>query len=412
MTSLSESASSTSASSSASSTHQQNATTDILTVHSPKTDYSFPLTSEEIELLLYLHVAQLPHQIVRSLYPVSTVTGAFPTVQYGRIVVPAFDAIYYLQKDHCDLDEHLTSVQKADSLTYRSMIRESLAPCLTFLQFSVDKNYSKSTRLTIASDISIPICWMMQWAERKRMLDYVQIKRIQHIDEAIARANMCYSMLSNKLATNSYFFGYDKPSCLDVAVAAIVALHYNSPLPENPLKKVLESYPDLLAHYQAMVSRYGLSQWLPPTSTSSASASSSSLSSSASSSSSSSLTMTAAPKPRHKTPNQPALHHVEVQLEYNKRHPGVFTRLYRWWYNIPNPYPEEEAKEKAEQERLANSSTEKWRTRMLNIGIVASAAAVVVGIVLWSKSGSKVDTAAATQTHTETKVAPMPIKKA
>jgi len=58
------------------------------------------------------------------------------------------------------------------------------------------------------------------------------------------------------LADNSYFFGYDRVSSLDIVVASHLAFHYHMPIPNSSLKSMLQSYPNLIRHFQNILVTY------------------------------------------------------------------------------------------------------------------------------------------------------------
>jgi hypothetical protein len=218
--------------------------------------FALPLDAKTLELELYLKASGLKHTTEESAYPYSPVTGALPAMRWSRNMVGACDAVSYLQAQHCDLDQFLTPSQRADAVAFRTMLDDSLPFCVLFVLWQIEQNYYRAPKLDYAANVQFPNRLSLRYAEARRIRETLDRKTILTEEEAVARAQKCYELLTSKLSSQKYFFGHDRPTSLDIAMASHVAIHCFLPIRDNALKVMLDDSPALLKHSKHVMQLY------------------------------------------------------------------------------------------------------------------------------------------------------------
>jgi len=94
-------------------------------------------------------------------------------------------------------------------------------------------------------------------------LSYLVRKKgtLDYLSEVYLAARECYQALSTKLGEKPYLLG-DSPSSADAVVYGHLAVHYYSVLPNNKLKIIMSSFPNLVRYVEAIRETY-FASWSP-----------------------------------------------------------------------------------------------------------------------------------------------------
>jgi hypothetical protein len=232
-----------------------------LTLDGSSSTLSIPsLNPRCLEVWLYLKISQVPFVLEESSYPYFTLTGELPCIKWGRDPINAKSCISYLKQEFCDLDDSCSLEMCADFDTYRTWLFESVDYAQKFLECShvaVD---------TYAQDAPLPINFILREQHRRTVAQDALSRGISSLEEALRTLRSCYVTLNHKLGRFKYFSKSDRPSSLDVSVAARIASHFHSSTSLTDaksvitLKQILElDFPALVGHFHRVLSVGGLS---------------------------------------------------------------------------------------------------------------------------------------------------------
>lgn len=243
---------------------------------------------------LVLRVAKLPHAVLNSTYAVSELTGPLPYLQDGSAAklqttgqhpvqvgrqhaanaTAADNAILDYLKEYrgIDLDHDLGDSQKQQSVLFTSLIRDTLAPCLTILRYQADpaaweQIYRPQCFAAAATGSGSlyhwwqPLATWQVWSERIHALSTLapsqRSSTTTMITSTTATARRAYAVLEHQLQrqqqkqttnTKYYLLGTATPAVVD----CLLWDHLMQALTDIHLVVVLADFPALL-HYTERV---------------------------------------------------------------------------------------------------------------------------------------------------------------
>jgi len=232
-----------------------------LYIHSPAWGLS-SIDPHSLSAELYLRATGVPHEVIHSRYPYSTVTGTLPYLQWGDEITHDKDLIQHMRKMWCDLDENKTSSENSDIEAYLTLVEENLHyPHLAF-QWQSNAGYEEGMEKAYAKQVPFPINIYLRVTQRKEVIQLLSTRRLQDPKRAEKIGSQCLQNLSDRLGDQYYFFSNKRPSTLDFVVAAHTATIYHFPW-KNPLKTALSNHPKLIQHFLSILSTYG-QDYSPP----------------------------------------------------------------------------------------------------------------------------------------------------
>lgn len=214
-----------------------------------------------LQTVLYLRVSRTPCVYRESAYPYDPKTGPLPMLCYD-IEQAGRDGCMRFLKRFCDLDQFLPNVQRADAVAYAQLAEDTLRPVEMFLTWAhVDakarQRADTAANAHYARGVPFPVSSFLRMRQRHRVKAVLTNLKLETAKDAIDLATRGYKSLSIRLGHHLYFSQTERPGSLDVCVAAFVAVHYHIPVPNNPIKKLLdEEYPQLVRHFQGLLAAY------------------------------------------------------------------------------------------------------------------------------------------------------------
>ncbi|KAJ3040766.1 Metaxin-3 [Rhizophlyctis rosea] len=206
----------------------------------------------------YLNLTDTRWKVHDSSDPKTSPTGELPLLKDGVEVLVGTEKIFaHLKKKGADLDDHLNSHQRAESLAFITMIEQRLHDALLYTWWLETENFTKSTRPAFSRVLS----WTSRYYVPSQIQNNAQnrlghygkvIENDKEVSEVYSMARECYRALAAKLGQNDYFFG-NKPSTLDAVAFGHLAFHAYPSLAEPKLFSLLTfEFPSLIAYVNRM----------------------------------------------------------------------------------------------------------------------------------------------------------------
>ena len=169
-----------------------------------------------------------------------------PVMQIDNSVVSGANAIIArLRAEGKDLDRHLSARDQAEAQAFISMLQGTLQTAMECEWYLNDNNWFEVVRPLYTTG-AFPGNWILPMQVHrsiKARLGYYDAERKAKL---FASADACYSALAARLGDGTgYFFG-ERPSTLDVAAFAHLAVHLYSPMVDARLLTSLRKHPSLL----------------------------------------------------------------------------------------------------------------------------------------------------------------------
>lgn len=144
-----------------------------------------------------------------------------------------------------DPDARLTAAQRAESIAYTALIEERLAVALLFSWWEEEANYEAAVRPTLAATLPMPLCYYLPWTLRRRAHSQLARRRCCNPTIAYAHGEAALEALATRLDGRQYFHG-SSPSGVDASAFAYLTAVLRCPLPEDRLRRKLQTYPSLV----------------------------------------------------------------------------------------------------------------------------------------------------------------------
>jgi len=180
-------------------------------------------------------------------------------VNHGQVVTDCRDIIKLLSKMGyvLDRDRNMTAQEKADMLSFTSLVEGKLYYVQLFNWWLEIENFSRVTHNIYGNKLSFPLNW---WLPRQMKKNITQ--NLEHIGFGVGNqkkvyeiAQECYEALSAKLGTQYYFFG-NEPSTLDCTVYSFLMTQYAGRLPKNNLHTLISGHKNLVEFCNRMTKIY------------------------------------------------------------------------------------------------------------------------------------------------------------
>uniref|UniRef100_A0A8D0HFT9 Metaxin-1 n=1 Tax=Sphenodon punctatus TaxID=8508 RepID=A0A8D0HFT9_SPHPU len=171
------------------------------------------------------------------------------------------EVVSSLQKYNADYD--LSARQGADTLAFMSLLQGKLLPVLIHTFWVDAKNYVEHTRKWYAEAIPFPLNFFLPSRMHKQHLERLQLvcgegclDNEEELEKELYReARECLTLLSQRLGTQTFFFG-DSPASLDAFVFSYLAPLLKAKLPSGNLHQHLKSLPNLCNYCNSILSLY------------------------------------------------------------------------------------------------------------------------------------------------------------
>ncbi len=210
-----------------------------------------------MKLETWLRMPKLPYKINTALNLALAPKGKIPFIDYkGKLVGDSTLIIEMLkEKEGIDLDEGLTTTERAISLAFRRMLKENTFWGLVYIRFNVEENW-RVYREVLASMLltSVPAeeCELIVEELRKNILTQMYGHGMgRHSSEEIYQIITAdFQALSNFLADKFFFMG-DKPTTLDATAYAYIGTCIKPPF-RSPIVDYVLQLENLCQHYERM----------------------------------------------------------------------------------------------------------------------------------------------------------------
>lgn len=210
------------------------------------------------KLETWLRMAKLPYKTVDASVNFSIAPkGKIPFIEYqGKLIGDSTLIIEILkQKEGIDLDEGLTSSERAISLAFRRMIKENIYWGGVQIRYKTEENWQKYSQL-IANMLftSVPTEQgelLLKDLKQNIISQMYNQGMGRHSSEEITQIlSADFQALSDFLADKPFFMG-DKPTTLDATVYGFIGNFIKPPFP-SPIVDYLLKLENLYQHCERM----------------------------------------------------------------------------------------------------------------------------------------------------------------
>lgn len=210
-----------------------------------------------MQLETWLRMAKLPYKRDTSLNMALAPKGKIPFIEYqGKFVGDSTLIIEMLkEKEGIDLDEGLTTTERAISLAFRRMLKENTYWGAAYIRYSVEENWR------IYREVLVKMLENLAPAAERELIaeELGENIRIQMYGHGMGRhsSEEIYKIitadvqaLSDLLADKPFFMG-DKPTILDATASAFIGNFIKPPL-RHPIVDYVLQLGNLCQHYERM----------------------------------------------------------------------------------------------------------------------------------------------------------------
>lgn len=205
----------------------------------------------------YLRMANLPYRTQVVLNPAKAPKGKLPYIVDGTHTVADSSFILdYLKTTYGDdLDKHLGSTERAQSLALQRLLEEHLYWCAVYDRWAVDENWAH-VKPAFFGALPPVVRDLVAALARRGQLQELRGQGIgRHTAEEVyvlGKADL--TALAVALGDKSYFLG-EQPTSFDATAYAFVANLLWTPL-DSPLTRHVRSLDSLTAYGERMKQRY------------------------------------------------------------------------------------------------------------------------------------------------------------
>eukprot|EP00062_Callorhinchus_milii_P027969 gi/632991933/ref/XP_007884847.1/ PREDICTED: metaxin-1-like [Callorhinchus milii] len=228
-------------------------------------DWGLPsVHTDSLTALAYARFAGAPLKVHKLSNPWRSPSGTLPALKTEQgLCLQPLQMLEYFKKQGYNADYRLSVKESADTLAFISLINEKLLPALIYTFWVDAKNYVSLTRPWFANTIPFPLSLYLPNRLHERHLEQLQLRlgsqalnseeetEAQILDEA----SECLTLLSQRLASQSFFFG-DSPSSLDAVVFGHLAPLLKAKLPNSKLQQHLQLLDNLCGFCNTVLSLY------------------------------------------------------------------------------------------------------------------------------------------------------------
>ncbi|GIY71973.1 metaxin-2 [Caerostris extrusa] len=175
-------------------------------------------------------------------------SGSVPFLRCGKFIIADVEPIInFVQAKGKSLSSHLDNSEKADMKAYISLVNIVLHNAELYVSWCDSSTLQEVTKPRFISSLPWPVnhflCWQTKHEVKKRLksADW-NSKSLEDVYDMVD--NCCYA-LSERLATQKYFFG-DRPTELDAIVFGHLFAILTTPLPDNRLCTIVREYQNLV----------------------------------------------------------------------------------------------------------------------------------------------------------------------
>ncbi|KAK7467269.1 hypothetical protein VKT23_004326 [Stygiomarasmius scandens] len=238
--------------------------------------------------------------IIESVNPDVSPTGQFPFLKHADKAFAPFSAIMEyvstLQEDReSRLDASLTMLQKSQQVAWLAHAESNLGDLVAHMLYALHANWTELTHPSTVHDYPFPAkyysprrireslrprlesagLWTLPGIEQEKKETTFKFRRDEKKEEVkprdrflrvferekvLEKARSILDIYARLLGDSAFFHG-DRPTSLDVVVAAHVALLVHPPFPDPLLQELLQnSYPDLVSHSERIYTQIKDSQ--------------------------------------------------------------------------------------------------------------------------------------------------------
>lgn len=213
------------------------------------------------KLETWLRMAKLPYKTDTSSNMALAPKGKIPFIEYqGKLVGDSTLIIEMLkEKEGIDLDESLTSTERAISLAFRRMIKENIYWGGVQIRYNLEENWQNYSQLITNMFLtSVPAeqSELILKDLRKSILTQMYGQGIgRHSSEEITQIiSADFQALSDFLADKPFFMG-DKPTTLDATAYGYIGNFIKPPFP-SPIVDYVLKLENLCQHCECMTQQF------------------------------------------------------------------------------------------------------------------------------------------------------------
>lgn len=234
----------------------------MITLYTTPPLWSLPSISPAcMKLEIWLRMAKLPYKIDTELNFALAPKGKIPFIEYkGQYIGDSTLIIEMLkEKEGIDLDESLTTTERAISLAFRRMLKENTYWGLVYIRYNIEENW-KVYREVLANMLgtSVPAeqCELIVEELSKTIHAQMYSQGMgRHSSEEVYRIITAdFQALSDFLDDKPFFLG-DKPTTLDATAYAYVGTCIKPPF-KSPIVDYVLQLENLCQHYERMTQEF------------------------------------------------------------------------------------------------------------------------------------------------------------
>lgn len=208
-----------------------------------------------MKLETYLRLAGLPYETPPADMRKAP-KGKMPYIEHnGKTLGDSALIIEHLEAQYGDaLDRHLSEEERAQALAFRVLMEEHLYWCVVYERWAIDANWALTRDAYfgfLPGVVRGPIAGLIRRKTLKQLHGQGIGRHTQEEIYAFAQADI--SALSTFLGPKPFFLG-DRPTSLDASAYAFLGNILGAPI-ESPLKRHLQSLPNLVAYCERMQAR-------------------------------------------------------------------------------------------------------------------------------------------------------------
>ncbi|XP_011342959.1 metaxin-2 isoform X2 [Ooceraea biroi] len=198
----------------------------------------------------YLKMCQLDFQIEpRKNAEFMSPSGRVPFIKCGAKLISEFDSIVaYIDSKGSSLSDHLTAAGKVDMRAYLSLVNYIFVNAELYVCWVDPTILNAVTKPRHGSVYPWPLNHYLNWQKRREVIRRLTVLGWynKNLNEVFDDVKKCCIALSERLTDEEFFFGKDKPNELDALVFGHIFTIITTPLPNNGLAMIVQSYPKLV----------------------------------------------------------------------------------------------------------------------------------------------------------------------
>ncbi|XP_020286132.1 metaxin-2 isoform X3 [Pseudomyrmex gracilis] len=198
----------------------------------------------------YLKMCQLDFQIEpRKNAEFMSPSGRVPFIKCGSKLISEFDSIVaHLASRGTSLSKDLDSEAKVDMRAYLSLVNNVFLNAELYICWAEPTILNAITKPRHGSVYPWPLNHYLNWQKRREVIKKLNVLGWYNksLEEVFEDVKNCCIALSDRLGDEEFFFGKGKPNELDALVFGHIFAIITTPLPNNKLAMIVQSYPKLV----------------------------------------------------------------------------------------------------------------------------------------------------------------------